>query len=320
MKKKLLSALLAAGMLFTMAPAVAMAEPAQQTSASQIVYSSGSAVVESSDQNKVSFKKTISPTETENVFDITLEVTTSEELQNISASPDAAVVLVIDTSGSMEGQKMENAKSAARSFVEGFSSKVEKGTKRYVSVVQFASDAMCIKDWTDITTANGKNDIIKKINKLNANGGTNMEGGLQLAYNLIKYGKENVLEGIDNINVVFLTDGEPTFHIGKNANRNSISKIPGTMGGGDSARYVDWKPVETIASSITTEGYKLYTIALDVNVNKSFQEENGAWKDRNVSDWLGTFSTAKYNASASELIKVFENIQNQIALGARLGL
>ena len=92
------------------------------------------------------------------------------------------------------------------------------------------------------------------------------------------------------------------------------------MGGGDSARYVDWKPVETIASSITTEGYKLYTIALDVNVNKSFQEENGAWKDRNVSDWLGTFSTAKYNASASELIKVFENIQNQIALGARLGL
>ena len=320
MKKKLLSALLAAGMLFTMAPAVAMAEPAQQTSASQIVYSGGSAVVESSDQNKVSFKKTISPTETENVFDITLEVTTSEELQNISTSPDAAVVLVIDTSGSMEGQKMENAKSAARSFVEGFSSKVEKGTKRYVSVVQFASDAMCIKDWTDITTANGKNDIIKKINKLNANGGTNMEGGLQLAYNLIKYGKENVLEGIDNINVVFLTDGEPTFHIGQKTDRDNRSKIPGTMGGGDSARYVDWKPVETIASSITTEGYKLYTIALDVNVNKSFQEENGAWKDRNVSDWLGTFSTAKYNASASELIKVFENIQNQIALGAKAWL
>lgn len=320
MKKKLLSALLAAGMLFTMAPAVAMAEPAQQTSASQIVYSGGSAVVESSDQNKVSFKKTISPTETENVFDITLEVTTSEELQNISASPDAAVVLVIDTSGSMEGQKMENAKSAARSFVEGFSSKVEKGTKRYVSVVQFASDAMCIKDWTDITTANGKNDIIKKINKLNANGGTNMEGGLQLAYNLIKYGKENVLEGIDNINVVFLTDGEPTFHIGQKTDRDNRSKIPGTMGGGDSARYVDWKPVETIASSITTEGYKLYTIALDVNVNKSFQEENGAWKDRNVSDWLGTFSTAKYNASARELIKVFENIQNQIALGAKAWL
>lgn len=320
MKKKLLSALLAAGMLFTMAPAVAMAEPAQQTSESQIVYSGGSAVVESSDQNKVSFKKTISPTETENVFDITLQVTTSEELQNISTSPDAAVVLVIDTSGSMDGNKMKNAKSAARSFVEGFSAKVEEGTKRYVSVVQFASDAMCIKDWTDITTTNGKRAIINEINKLAADGGTNMEGGLQLAYNLINYGKTNVLEGIDNINVVFLTDGEPTFHIGKKTNRNSISKIPGTMGGGDSARYVDWKPVETIASSITTEGYKLYTIALDVDVDKSFQEENGVWKDRNVSDWLGTFSTAKYNASASELIKVFENIQNQIALGAKAWL
>ena len=196
MKKKLLSALLAAGMLFTMAPAVAMAEPAQQTSESQIVYSGGSAVVESSDQNKVSFKKTISPTETENVFDITLQVTTSEELQNISTSPDAAVVLVIDTSGSMDGEKMNNAKSAARSFVEGFSSKVEKSTKRYVSVVQFASDATRVKEWTDITTTNGKRAIINKINMLyakggilSANGGTNMVGGLQLSYNMIKYGK-----------------------------------------------------------------------------------------------------------------------------------
>ena len=326
MKKKLLSALLAAGMLFTMAPAVAMAEPAQQTSESQIVYSGGSAVVESSDQNKVSFKKTISPTETENVFDITLEVTTSEELQNISTSPDAAVVLVIDTSGSMDGQKMKNAKSAARSFVEGFSAKVEEGTKRYVSVVQFASDAMCIKDWTDITTASGKGAIINEINKLKADGGTNMEGGLQLAYNLINNGKKDVngkkgvLEGIDNINVVFLTDGEPTFHIGKKTNRNSISKIPGTMGGGDCARYVDWKPVETIASSITTEGYKLYTIALDLNGVKLFEKENGWWEPRNVSDWLGTFSTAKYNASANELINVFKNIQNQIALGAKAWL
>lgn len=320
MKKKLLSALLAAGMLFTMTPAVAMAEPAQQTCEGQIVYSGGSVVVESSDQNKVSFKKTISPTETENVFDITLEVTTSEELQNISASPDAAVVLVIDTSGSMKGKKIQNAKNAAKSFVEGFSSKVEKGTKRYVSVVQFASDAARVKEWTDITTANGKGAIINEINTLKAGGGTNMEGGLQLAYNLINYGKTNVLEGIDNINVVFLTDGEPTFHIGKETDRNSIRKIPGTSGGGNRARYKDWKPVETIASRITTEGYKLYTIALDVNVDKSFQEENGAWKPRNVSDWLGTFSTAKYNASASELIKVFENIQNQIALGAKAWL
>ena len=154
MKKKLLSALLAAGMLFTMAPAVAMAEPAQQTSESQIVYSGGSAVVESSDQNKVSFKKTISPTETENVFDITLEVTTSEELQNISASPDAAVVLVIDTSGSMQGQKIQNAKEAAKDFVKSFAN-VTAGTKRYVSVVQFASDATRVAGWTDITTANG---------------------------------------------------------------------------------------------------------------------------------------------------------------------
>ena len=92
MKKKLLSALLAAGMLFTMAPAVAMAEPAQQTSESQIVYD-GEPVTCAN--GAVTVNKEIEETGEENVFNITLTVTTTEQLEEIETSPDAAAVLVI---------------------------------------------------------------------------------------------------------------------------------------------------------------------------------------------------------------------------------
>ncbi|MDD5858186.1 MAG: hypothetical protein PUF76_09190 [bacterium] len=131
MKKKLLSALLAAGMLFTMAPAVAIAEPAQQTSESQIVY--GGELVTCAD-GAVTVNKEVEETGEENVFNITLTVTTTEQLEEIETSPDAAAVLVIDRSGSMEeettikdnsGQKrkvqrISAAKTAATSFVNSF--------------------------------------------------------------------------------------------------------------------------------------------------------------------------------------------------------
>lgn len=105
MKKKLLSALLAAGMLFTMAPAVAMAEPAQQTSESQIVNSSSemtsSEVVTKDGVDVVKINKSIAGTDTENEFEITLDVETTENLKEIPQKADAAVVLVIDNSTSM---------------------------------------------------------------------------------------------------------------------------------------------------------------------------------------------------------------------------
>ena len=51
---------------------------------------------------KVQVSKDISPTETENVFDVNLKIVTTEDIQKLDISPDAAVVLVMDVSNSME--------------------------------------------------------------------------------------------------------------------------------------------------------------------------------------------------------------------------
>ena len=51
---------------------------------------------------EVRVSKTIQGTDEENVFDITLEVETDQKIQTTTSSPDAAVVLVLDLSSSMD--------------------------------------------------------------------------------------------------------------------------------------------------------------------------------------------------------------------------
>lgn len=64
--------------------------------ADPMVYNDGS-----KDDHKVSVSKTIAPTGTENLFDITLDVRTRVQVKQVSQMPDAAVVLVLDLSDSM---------------------------------------------------------------------------------------------------------------------------------------------------------------------------------------------------------------------------
>lgn len=123
----------------------------------------------SSDTNQntdgsVTVSKTISATDVENQFKIDLNVVTTEDLESVDISPDAAVVLVIDSSGSMKdgvngdgtgtaataSQRMTLAKAAAKDFVTSFVASATDGAKRYVSVVDFDSDAQTVQNWVDV--------------------------------------------------------------------------------------------------------------------------------------------------------------------------
>lgn len=283
----------------------------------------------------VTATKTVAKTNEENKFEITLQVTTQEELKNVSVSPDALVVLVIDKSGSMawdadgndhvdtEDTRMYAAKTAANDFLDKFAS--TEG-KRYAAVVKYSQNAETIsfkKPWFDVNNENERTNLKSSINKIQPSGSTNIEGGLQLAYNLIKSARmDDNLKSITNASIILLTDGFPTAHIPKKlANRDSIVFISGISSSDylkdDEVGYAEWSPAEAVGNKITAdpENVSLYSIAFATGDAK-FQNENGRFTKKSVYSWLNGFSVAFEAKNKDSLMTQFKNINKLIALGA----
>ncbi len=326
-----------AGSVFT---GTAFAATTDQDHPTQIV-SQGTAVTEQTDN--VTVKKTVTETGVENQFNITLTVTTQERLQEIPATTDSAVVLVMDTSGSMGGDRLTAAKKATMDFVDKYVKGSKTTDKRYAALVGFDDDAITVRGWTNLTE--GTSDFKKFIDKLAVKqtflgytGGTNMEGGLQLAYNLINSGKTGVLKDCKNINIVLLTDGCPTFHVDEST-RTSTTTVKGVEGGGNEAYPEDWKNVESLARTIRADKINLYSVAFNTgtatfrdfkaqppkngdcwNLDHWYNGVHGRWSSerKNVADWMNTFSDKCFTAGEiGDLSVKFENIAKLIKLGAQ---
>ena len=92
------------------------------------------------EDGKVIISKTIAGTETENFFDITLKVKTTEEIKEVtSETADAAVVLVIDISNSMSSNMMANAQKAAQAFINSFAPAEGDTSTRKIAIVAFGT-------------------------------------------------------------------------------------------------------------------------------------------------------------------------------------
>jgi Ca-activated chloride channel family protein len=145
--------------------------------------------------------------------------------------PSIAMVLVIDKSGSMGGQKMEMAKDAAKAAVELM------GPKDKVGVVVFDGDFQWL---AEIQAASNKGQIIDKISAVEAGGGTTMGPPMEAAYEAL----QNTPAKLKH--VIMLTDGvsEPADFEGIAQNMASAKMTCSTVAVGDDC---DFKVLQEIA-------------------------------------------------------------------------
>ena len=144
-----------------------------------------------------------------NTYKMKLKVVTKQKVETFTNQ--SATVLVVDTSGSMKGKRIDNLKAAAKEFVRSYAGDREN-VGRYLAVVDFATHVEVPLNWTDVSSTRGKNNAFEAINNLAAGGGTNLDAGIKQATSLFL--KDDVKEiQKANRNTVVLTDGTPTYYL-----------------------------------------------------------------------------------------------------------
>ena len=138
-----------------------------------------------------------------------LKVVTKQKVETFTRR--SATVLVVDTSGSMDGKRIRNLQAAAKEFVELYAGDREN-VGRYLAVVDFATHVEVPLNWTDVSSTRGKTRAFEAIDNLRAGGGTNLDAGIKQATSLFL--KDDVKEiQKANRNTVVLTDGTPTYYL-----------------------------------------------------------------------------------------------------------
>lgn len=273
-----------------------------------------------SDDGKVTVSKTISGTEIENVFDITLTVETQENIESIYEEPNMAVVIVMDISNTMNKNfggttRYAAAVEAAEKFVDEFAEETNGISK--IGYVAFNSDAHKIFDLsscsTDAEAVLLKNQMRQETgNIINASGYaqsqtrfTNIEAGLKMA--------EDMLSGVNNQNkyVIFLSDGFPTTYISSGYTGYDTFTPSGTIGSdgvfhddvrGVYCRYgTDYSDRAAIrarcqADTMKNNGIVIFSVGVDIGGQK-ISSYDGDKQDKNGVK----FSTIDRTSSTYEI-------------------
>ena len=236
----------------------------------------------------------------------------------LKAAKDAAYDFILSYSGAeLDGNT-----------VTGLKENANDGLGRYVSVVSFSTGSSVACQWQDVSTVAGYNAVKAAIDGLKADGGTNLDAGLQTANAQFN---NNDVTGITAKNVIALTDGMPTFYVGgdgKNGNHGSYG-CPAT-------NNATAKSATALKASAS-----VYTVCFGASKDKCWEKGSGhEWnlsgfeteKHKIAGPTVGDFlrdsiatpaaggKTYAYNAdNTTELMTAFKAITSSITEGIKTG-
>ena len=253
-----------------------------------------------------------------NNFKMKLKVVTKQKVETFTNQ--SATVLVVDTSGSMDGKRIKNLKAAANEFIKSYAGDNEN-VGRYLAIVDFATYVEVPLNWTDVSSTNGKNEAFEAIKRLVANGGTNLDAGIKQATSLFL--KDDVKEiQKANRNTVVLTDGTPTYYLkdcegGWNAFLHTHVTIDGITYdvAGDGQKCTE-KNVEATSSSakLLRNQSTVYTVCYGAAKDKTYK--NGPTVSEFLKGDIATSRDKAYDSSdTDDLAEVFKAISESVTTG-----
>lgn len=330
-RKRGLALLMCICMIFTLLPFSAFADASSDKSVVYGKYDNGpwtqvnGMTADSSAQNyenkdtgaDVTYSKTATPVEGQNdTYNITLKI----ESKTSSTAPGAsAVVLVIDSSGSMKDGRLTNAKNVAKSFIDSYGT---SGSDRYLAVVNFDTYANAFEfgrdktSWLDVSNGTNRQTAKNRFDNLSAGGGTNLEQGLTKAKDLLN---ASTVKSIANENkfVIVLTDGAPTYYSAEKNGNFITGYYP--EGKGDSCDQATYDATVTAATKLKNSANSVYTVCYGA------QNEIIDCTKETVSNFLktkiATSAALAYEASDGyeSLKTAFEEIYESIEQGLSSG-
>ena len=253
-----------------------------------------------------------------NTYKMKLKVVTKQKVETFTR--ESATVLVVDTSGSMDGKRIKNLKVAAKEFVNSYAGDNEN-VGRYLAIADFSEGVNVALNWTDVSSTIGKNEAFEAIKNLDADGGTNLDAGIKQATSLFL--KDDVIEiQKNNRNTVVLTDGKPTYYLkdcegGWDAFFHTHVTIDGITydregdGGNSSEEIVE---ATSESAELLRDQSTVYTVCYGAARDRTYR--NGP----TVSEFLkGSIATSHDNAYDSsetdDLAKVFKAISDSVTTG-----
>lgn len=196
--------------------------------------------------------------------------------------------------------RIDSAKTAATAFIGSFKS---ASAARYVAVIGFNSDVTSTQ-WYNVSVENECTQALAAINKLGANGGTDMAKGLSSA-NTLMSATPNGVEAA-NRHVIVLSDGAPTYANGSGNGSYGSAEINKTTS--DTAA--------ALKTAIATGTLHTICFSAEDEICYSTFDSNGPTVGEFLRNNIASSTSDAYNVNtAADLNTTFTSLSSTITTG-----